>query len=341
MAGGQAPSALMALDAAAAAAATAPPRPDNLSNLLGVLAAVYGIYPELFIDDNIRYDVAGDLITSVAQASILEHSPSTFLACMQVWGLCCKGGVPCVHVYVLIADKLNEVLSPEPAHSPSCLQLLTSLAAGPTGASLVYREVRRYSCGTAAVVPVLLRCCPVGLGLIFPFKLGCAACAWCESCLSPTPWLHPHPMPPIQSTCALVLQLRGDDSGTSIVSWRRMFSLLAAVVQKYYVPPEGEAAAGGVSAVALRQRASELVMPDCDSQALCAFIGLFRCAGRSGVRGGGRCAGWCFRGAVSSRGAVRRPADLVLAAAAAICSVSGAQRCAALRPAALLTDAAA
>ena len=74
-----------------------------------------------------------------------------------------------------------------------------------------------------------------------------------------------------------MLQLCGD-SGTSIVSWRRMFGLLARVVQQYYVPPPEGEAGGVVPAAALRQRASEYVLPDCDSQALCAFVGLFRCA---------------------------------------------------------------
>lgn len=76
-------------------------------------------------------------------------------------------------------------------------------------------------------------------------------------------------------------QLRGGNS-PGAVGWQRMFQTLAAVV-RLYAPEGGDggegggggAAGAGAGAGAPPQRLSAVVLPACDSAALCAYLSLF------------------------------------------------------------------
>lgn len=75
-------STLMAVDTAQAAAPAS--KPDNLASLLSLLAAVYTVHPDLFLDDNLRYEVFGEFMESVAGSPALLASPSVFVAYLEV-----------------------------------------------------------------------------------------------------------------------------------------------------------------------------------------------------------------------------------------------------------------
>ncbi|KAL4853554.1 Nuclear pore complex protein NUP205 [Chlorella vulgaris] len=60
------------------------PKPDSLATLLCVLAAVYGMHPDLFLDETLVYEPFKEFMEEVAASDVIGASPSVFLAFVAV-----------------------------------------------------------------------------------------------------------------------------------------------------------------------------------------------------------------------------------------------------------------
>lgn len=87
----------------------APPaaKPDSLASLLSLLAATYGMHPELFLDDSLRYEVFGTFMEEVAGGAAITAVPSAFLAYLEVRA--------CLLFFLVISWLMNWLMDPDPA----------------------------------------------------------------------------------------------------------------------------------------------------------------------------------------------------------------------------------
>ena len=57
---------------------------DSLASLLEALAAVYGVAPDLWLDEGLRFEVMGEFMEYVARHNVLAEVPPVFVAYVGV-----------------------------------------------------------------------------------------------------------------------------------------------------------------------------------------------------------------------------------------------------------------
>jgi hypothetical protein len=137
--------------------APARPTPDTLASLLRLLAATLRIYPELFLDEELRYDVMGECMTFVVNHEVgMAHGPDIFWSSSDFW---LWNYLPFAHKrfakqsqawslgfcdlslhHITIYPMLQVMLSSPPTFL-ACMEVLTALATGQDGARMMFAQV--------------------------------------------------------------------------------------------------------------------------------------------------------------------------------------------------------